>query len=98
MARTTSNSKKSHPRPRPQSEWRMAQIFRPYADTLALVVLTAILVVPFLAIPIPYGIMRSSYITRENITFGQPGPFSPEHHISALRPPFPYCHPRPARS
>ena len=92
MARTTSNSKKSHPRPRPQSEWRMAQIFRPYADTLARVVLAAILVVPFLAIGIAYGIMRSSYITSENITLGQPVAFSHEHHISGLGLDCRYCH------
>src|SRR5882672_9594125 len=92
MARTTSNSKKSYPRPRPQSEWRMAQIFRPYADTLARVVLTAILVVPFLAIAIAYSIMRSSYITGENITLGQPVPFSHEHHVSGLGLDCRYCH------
>ena len=45
------------------AKWRMAQIFRPYADTLARVVLIAILVVPFLAIGIAYWIMRSSYVT-----------------------------------
>jgi len=70
----------------------MAQIFRPYADTLARVVLAAILVVPFLAIGIAYGIMRSSYITSENITLGQPVAFSHEHHISGLGLDCRYCH------
>jgi hypothetical protein len=70
----------------------MAQIFRPYADTLTRAVLVAILVVPFLAIGIAYAVMRSSYITGENITLEQPVPFSHEHHISGLGIDCRYCH------
>src|SRR5215468_12644214 len=70
----------------------MAQIFRPSADTLARVALVAILVVPFLAIAIAYWIMRSSYITNENITLDQPVPFSHEHHIGGLGLDCRYCH------
>jgi hypothetical protein len=70
----------------------MAQIFRPYADTVARVVLVAILVVPFLAIGIAYWVMRSAYITDQNITLGQPVPFSHEHHVSGLGIDCRYCH------
>jgi cytochrome c7-like protein/class III cytochrome C family protein len=70
----------------------MAQIFRPYADTVARVALVSILVVPFLAIGIAYWIMRSSYTTDQNITLSQPVPFSHEHHLSGLGIDCRYCH------
>jgi Cytochrome c7 and related cytochrome c len=70
----------------------MAQIFRPYADTVARVVLAAILVVPFVAIGIAYWTMRSAYITDEQITLAQPVPFSHEHHVSGLGIDCRYCH------
>jgi hypothetical protein len=70
----------------------MAQIFRPYADTVARAVLVAILVVPFLAIGIAYWTMRSEYITDEHITLEQPVPFSHEHHVSGLGIDCRYCH------
>jgi Cytochrome c7 and related cytochrome c len=70
----------------------MAQIFRPYADTVARVVLTAILVIPFVAIGIAYWAMRSAYTTDENITLAQPVPFSHEHHVSGLGIDCRYCH------
>jgi hypothetical protein len=70
----------------------MVQIFRPSADTVARVVLISILVVPFLAIAIAYWIMRSSYITNQNITLAQPVPFSHEHHVSGLGLDCRYCH------
>jgi hypothetical protein len=70
----------------------MVQIFRPSADTVDRVVLISILVVPFLTIAIAYWIMRSSYVTNQNITLAQPVPFSHEHHISGLGLDCRYCH------
>ncbi len=70
----------------------MVQIFRPSADTVARVVLISILVVPFLAIAIAYWVMRSSYVTDQDVTLGQPVPFSHEHHISGLGIDCRYCH------
>jgi hypothetical protein len=70
----------------------MVQIFRPSADTVVRVALISILVVPFLAIAIAYWVMRSSYITNQNITLAQPVPFSHEHHISGLGLDCRYCH------
>ena len=70
----------------------MAQIFRPYADTVARVALVAIMMVPFLAIGIAYWVMRSSYTTDQNITLSQPVPFSHEHHVSGLGIDCRYCH------
>lgn len=70
----------------------MVQIFRPSADTLARVVLVSILVLPFLAVGIAYWIMRSPYVTNQNITLSQPVPFSHEHHVSGLGLDCRYCH------
>src|SRR5215472_1095117 len=70
----------------------MVQIFRPAADTVARVALVSILVVPFLAIAVAYLVMRSSYITNQNVTLEQPVPFSHEHHISGLGLDCRYCH------
>jgi hypothetical protein len=76
----------------------MVQIFRPAADTVARVALVSILVVPFLVIAIAYWFMRSSYITSQNITLGQPVPFSHEHHVSGLGLDCRYCHSSVERS
>lgn len=70
----------------------MVQIFRPFADTVARVALVSMLVVPFLVIAVAYWLMQSSYITRQNITLGQPVPFSHEHHVSGLGLDCRYCH------
>lgn len=70
----------------------MAQIFRPSADTVARVALVAILVVPFLAVAVAYWVMRSPYMTSQNITLEQPVPFSHEHHVSGLGLDCRYCH------
>jgi Cytochrome c7 and related cytochrome c len=68
------------------------QIFRPYADTLARVVLVGILVAPFVAIGVAYWVMRSSYITDQSVTIEQPVPFSHEHHVNGLGLDCRYCH------
>jgi hypothetical protein len=44
------------------------QTFRPYADTIARIVLVAILVLPFGSIAFAYFIMRSEYVTDQSIT------------------------------
>lgn len=70
----------------------MPQIFRPYADTIARVVLIAIIVVPLAAIGVAYGVMWSPFITGENVTLEQPVPFSHEHHVGGLKLDCRYCH------
>jgi hypothetical protein len=70
----------------------MAQIFRPYADTVAAVVLVTILVGPFVAIALAYWTMRSNYITDQTITLDQPVPFSHEHHVGDFGLDCRYCH------
>jgi NAD-dependent SIR2 family protein deacetylase len=70
----------------------MPQIFRPYADTVARIVLLAILIVPFLAIGVAYAIMQSNYVTGQTLTLEQPVPFSHEHHVGGLGLDCRYCH------
>jgi hypothetical protein len=70
----------------------MPQVFRPYADTIARVVLLAILIVPFAAIGVAYGVMWSPYVTGQNVTLQQPVPFSHEHHVGGLGLDCRYCH------
>jgi len=70
----------------------MPQLFRPYADTIARIVLISIVVVPFLAIGVAYWVMRSEYITDQTITLNQPVPFSHEHHVGDLGLDCRYCH------
>jgi len=68
------------------------QIFRPYADTVARVILTAIVVTPFLAIGVGYWVTASAYVTDQSITVDQPVPFSHAHHVGGLGLDCRYCH------
>ncbi|MGB6537437.1 MAG: cytochrome c3 family protein [Xanthobacteraceae bacterium] len=70
----------------------MPQLFRPYADSIARVVLVSILVGPFAAIGIAYWVMRSNYITDQTITLNQPVPFSHAHHVGDFGLDCRYCH------
>ena len=70
----------------------MPQLFRPYADTVARIILVAILVVPFLAIGVAYWLSASPYMTGQSLTFDQPVPFSHEHHVGGLGLDCRYCH------
>jgi len=68
------------------------QIFRPAANTIARVVLIAIVVGPFLLIGLAYAVMRSSYITGQNVALHQPIPFSHKHHVGDDGIDCRYCH------
>jgi hypothetical protein len=70
----------------------MPQIFRPYADTVARVVLVSILVFPFGSVALAYFVMRSQYVTDRTITTDQPIPFSHQHHVGGLGLDCRHCH------
>lgn len=70
----------------------MPQLFRPYADTVARIVLTAIVVVPLLAVAVAYWVAASEYVTDRSITLDQPVPFSHAHHVGGLGIDCRYCH------
>jgi hypothetical protein len=76
----------------------MPQIFGPVANSVARLVLCAILVVPTVAIGLGYAVMRSQYITNASITLNQPVPFSHEHHVTGLGLDCRYCHASVERS
>jgi hypothetical protein len=70
----------------------MAQIFPPAANTIAVLVLAAIPVLPVLLVGFAYAVVRSPYMTEENLTREQPVPFSHAHHVGALGIDCRYCH------
>ena len=70
----------------------MPQLFPPVADTIARVVLTALLAAPFVAMAAGYAVMRSEYVTGQSITLQQPVPFSHLHHVGQLGIDCRYCH------
>ena len=70
----------------------MPQLFRPFADTIARVVLVGILALPFVLVGAAYAVMRSPYITDRTITPAQPVPFSHQHHVAGLGLDCRYCH------
>src|SRR3954465_6911206 len=70
----------------------MAQIFRPRADAVARAALVGLAVAPVLLFGLGYAIMRSPYVTEQNVTREQPVPFSHEHHVGQLGIACRYCH------
>jgi len=68
------------------------QIFRPSANTIARIVLVAILVGPFIFIGLAYAVMLSPYTTGQNVTLRQPIPFSHKHHVGDDGIDCRYCH------
>ena len=70
----------------------MPQIFRPSADSIVRILLLSILVGPFVLIGIAYAVMRSPYVTGQNVTMKQPVPFSHAHHAGDLAIDCRYCH------
>ncbi|MGJ4912935.1 cytochrome c3 family protein [Bradyrhizobium sp. HKCCYLRH2060] len=68
------------------------QIFRPGANTIALLVLAAIGATPVLGIGLAYRITSSPYTTNQDITRNQPVPFSHDHHVGGLGLDCRYCH------
>lgn len=70
----------------------MAQLFRPGADTLARMVLFAIVLVPIAGVALAYGVRVSPYMTGQNATLEQPVPFSHKHHVGDLGIDCRYCH------
>ena len=70
----------------------VAQVFRPIANTIALVTLASVGAVPILFVGLGYALMASSYVTGQSITRTQPAPFSHAHHVGGLGLDCRYCH------
>ncbi|MEZ5786441.1 MAG: cytochrome c3 family protein [Xanthobacteraceae bacterium] len=70
----------------------MAQIFRPWANSAARLLLASLAALPVLLVGLGYQMMRSSYVTGEGVTREQPIPFSHAHHVGGLGIDCRYCH------
>jgi len=70
----------------------VAQVFRPAASTIALLVIALLGATPILLVGIGYSLMRSSYVTNQSVTREQPVPFSHAHHVGGLGLDCRYCH------
>jgi hypothetical protein len=76
----------------------MPQIFGPRADTIARLLLLAIPTVPTAGVLLTYALMRSPYVTGQEVTLEQPVPFSHEHHVGDDGIDCRYCHTSVERS
>ncbi len=70
----------------------MAQLFRPGANSIAVVIVVAIFAVPTIAMGLTYFIWNSPYATDQALTRGQPVPFSHAHHVGDLGLDCRMCH------
>jgi hypothetical protein len=70
----------------------VTQVFRPAANTIALLVMASLGAAPILLVGLGYSLMRSSYVTAQSITLEQPVPFSHAHHVGGLGLDCRYCH------
>jgi Cytochrome c7 and related cytochrome c len=68
------------------------QLFRPFANVIARWILVTGALLPFAAIGVTYGVMRTSYVTGQEITRDQPIPFSHKHHVGDDGIGCVYCH------
>lgn len=70
----------------------MAQVFRPAANTIAVLLMALLGAAPVLAVGLGYALMKSPYVTNEGVTREQPVPFSHAHHVGGLGLDCRYCH------
>ena len=70
----------------------MTQLFRPGSNTLARMLIAAIVVVPALLFLVGATIARSGYVTGEGRFVDQTVPFSHQHHAGTLGIDCRYCH------
>lgn len=70
----------------------MAQLFRPGANSIAVSVIVALLVIPALLAGVPYLLWKSPYATNQHLTREQPVPFSHAHHVGDLGIDCRMCH------
>ncbi len=70
----------------------MAQIFSPGADIWLRVAMIAVASVVVGLLLVGGGVVRSDYMTRQNVVREQPVPFSHQHHVAGLGLDCRYCH------
>lgn len=70
----------------------MAQIFKPWANSIARIVLVLLVLSVVLWAVLGYALLRSEYVTNLGEAPAQPVPFSHEHHVRGLGLDCRYCH------
>ena len=70
----------------------MAQLFRPGANSVAVVVIVGLFAGPAIAMGITYALWYSPYATGQFLTWAQPVPFSHKHHVGDLGLDCRMCH------
>ena len=68
------------------------QIFRPGADSVARIVIALLAILPISVVGVGYTLVRSPYVTDQDVVRNQPVPFSHEHHVGGLGLDCRYCH------
>jgi hypothetical protein len=68
------------------------QIFRPGANTIAVLLLILLATTPILLVGLTYQLVASPYTTDQDVTRDQPVPFSHEHHVGGLGLDCRFCH------
>ncbi len=68
------------------------QLFRPGANSVAVAVIVALLVLPGAALGLTYALWASPYATGQNLVVSQPVPFSHKHHAGDLGLDCRMCH------
>jgi hypothetical protein len=76
----------------PKGDQRLAQLFRPGANSIAVAFIVALLGSPVVAIAVTYFVWKSPYATNQMLTRGQPVPFSHAHHVGDLGLDCRMCH------
>lgn len=68
------------------------QIFRPGANSIAVIFLVSLGALPVVAMGVATRLARSPYVTGQDVTRDQPIPFSHAHHVGGLGLDCRYCH------
>lgn len=76
----------------------MSQIFHPSMNTISRVVVFGFVFLPMLAIGIATAVVRSPYVTGQQVAHDQPIPFSHEHHVGDIGLDCRFCHESAERS
>ena len=70
----------------------MAQLFRPGANSIAVIFIVALVLLPGAALALIYWMWKSPYATNQYLTRAQPVPFSHAHHVGDLGLDCRMCH------
>lgn len=70
----------------------MAQLFRPGANSIAVLLIVLLLTLPAAAVALAYLVWKSPYATDQNVTRAQPIPFSHFHHVGEIGLDCRMCH------